>query len=188
MLRDRRRGFSLLEAMVASILLAIGISGVMAALGAMTSARGRIIESERMQRLAVDKYDELVGTGAYSTPSLTGDFTDRNETRYTWRAELQDTGTTNLESFTVYVDPVAGRDAKTIQVTGLVFVPPTTGSGSSTGGGVGGVGGGTGGRGGGGGGGRGGGGGTGGGGGGTGGGGGGRGGGGGGGGGRGGAG
>jgi uncharacterized membrane protein YgcG len=125
--------------MVAAILLAIGISGAMAALGAMADARYRIIESERMQRLAFDKYDELVGTVSYSTASLSGDFSDRYESRYTWRADLTETGTTNIYSLTVYVDPVAGRDAKTVQITGLLYIASTSGSSSSSSGSSGGT-------------------------------------------------
>ena len=134
----RNRGFTLVEAMVSVVLLAVGITAILGTLGEMTKARGRSIATERMQQLAFDKYDELVGTGDYTTPSLSGDFQDRNESRYTWRAEFLQTGTTNLESFTVYVDPVAGPN-KGVQATGLVYVPPTTvtGTGTVAGGGTG---------------------------------------------------
>ena len=145
---DRTRGgFTLVEALVSVVILGVGITGVTGALGEMTRARGRAMETERMQRLAFDKYDELIATVQYTTPSLSGDFTDRNEYRYTWHAELLETGTTNLESFAVYVDSAAGGTTKTVKVTGLVYVQPTTGTGAGggtgTGGGGVGVGGGT---------------------------------------------
>lgn len=143
-----RRGYTLIEAMVSAVVLAVGISAVVATLGQMARARGRALETERMQSLAFDKYDELMATGDFSTPSLSGDFQDHNESRYTWRAELLQTGTTNLESFTVYVDSAAGGLDKTVKVIGLVYVPPTTGTGTGSGGGAGGGVGGGGGRGG----------------------------------------
>jgi type II secretory pathway pseudopilin PulG len=138
----RSSGFTLVEALVSLIILTVGISSILGAYGQMDRARGRAIETERMQRLAFDKYDELIGTGDYTLPALSGDFKDRNEDRYTWRAELLQTGTSDLESLTVYVEAVANTD-KVEQVTGLIYTPPVTGTGSSGGTGNGGPGGGT---------------------------------------------
>jgi type II secretory pathway pseudopilin PulG len=128
----RSKGFTLVETLVSFVILTVGIASIIGAFGQMDRARGRAIETERMQRLAFDKYDELVGTGDYTLPALSGDFKDRSEDRYTWRAELLQTGTSDLESLTVYVEAVANSD-KLEQITGLIYTPPTTGTGSSGG-------------------------------------------------------
>lgn len=122
-----RRGFTLLEAMAAVVLLGIGIVGSLASFSTMIRTEDRVRETERMQRLAQDKLSELIATGQAST-STDGDFTDRNIEGYTWSLESNASGITDLDSVTLTVSK-EGATQKAVLDT-LVYVPPvgTTGA------------------------------------------------------------
>jgi prepilin-type N-terminal cleavage/methylation domain-containing protein len=118
-----KRGFTLIEALVA---VAIASTGIVAALGGLSSlnaAEVRLLDKEQMNRLAFEKYDELVATQSFS--STNGDFTDRNENRFNWNSTVSTTGVDNLSVLTVTVSPVDNSDLQET-VNGLVFQPPQT--------------------------------------------------------------
>lgn len=111
-----------MEAMVASVLVIIGVVGAIQGFGGLTRAQSGLQERERMQRLAVSKYDEIIATGIGNAPT-SGDFQDYNESRYKWEAEIQATGTENLQTVRVVVTPTT-TDRPQASVQGLLFVPP----------------------------------------------------------------
>lgn len=123
----KRRGYSMIEALVSVALLSIGIVAVLGAYTGLARTQRKAMESERMQRLAIDKYQELVGTEALQTQSLSGDFSDRGEDRYTWQATVETTGTENLSSLNVTVQTRDGaEDGPTQFASGVVYIPQTT--------------------------------------------------------------
>lgn len=128
-MKSGNRGFTLIEAMVASVLVVIGVVGALQGIAALTHSQAFLQEEERMQRLAVSKYDELVSAGL-SNAATSGDFQDYNESRYKWEADIESTGTDNLQSLRVVVTPTNGeRNQATVQ--GLVFTAPQGGSGTT---------------------------------------------------------
>jgi prepilin-type N-terminal cleavage/methylation domain-containing protein len=126
-LRRERRGFTLVEAMVSTVLLAVGITAVLGAFSSMTSNYRKARDTEQMQRLALDKYEELVATGSLQTQTLNGDFSDRGNDRYLWDASVETTGVENLSSLTITVQPRDNQETEPkVSIDGVVFIEPAT--------------------------------------------------------------
>lgn len=116
----------MLEALISIALAGVGIAAVVGAMGSVNLAEANALEKERMQQLAIDKYDELVATGDYNT-TTSGDFTDRNEPNFDWSAEVEATGVEGLDELTITVSRTAGdREVETI-ISGLLYSVNTAG-------------------------------------------------------------
>jgi len=126
---SRRSGFTLIEAVTAAALLAIGVTGTMGTLGAITKAQNHAIDQETMQRLALQKYDEVQALNSVPTGSASGDFSDQNELRFNWTVDRTATGTGNLDSVTVRVSRI-GTPSDYVQIQGLLCEPPPSSGGS----------------------------------------------------------
>ena len=126
MVRTTQRGFSMVEAMVAVALLAVGITACLGALGAMTKGEARAQESERLQLLAHRKLDELIATHAAETGSVSGDFTDNGFPAITWSAETETSGVENLDALHLTITEPNKPD---LVLTHVVFHKPTTAAG-----------------------------------------------------------
>jgi len=126
----RNRGFSLIEAMVASVLVAIGVSSTLRGYAALTHAQGELQERDRMQRLAISKYDELIATGI-NNAATSGDFQDYNESRYKWDLDVETTATTGLDSVQLTVTAIDTNDKNQVQLNGLAYVPQTSSTGAT---------------------------------------------------------
>lgn len=126
----RSNGFTLIEAMVSAALVAIGVASAMGAFGALTKAQSQIQERDRMQRLAVSKYDELVA-GGLSNAASSGDFQAYNDDRYKWTANIANTLTTGLQSLTLTVTSNTPNDNTQVSVEGLLYDPSTTTTGGT---------------------------------------------------------
>lgn len=120
----RRKGFTLIEAMVGVVLLGIGIVSALAAFGSMTNVENSARQTEKMQRMAQAKLAELVATGQADT-STNGDFSDQNEPTYTWTLETGTSGITDLNSVSLTVEHTGAVGQKT-RLDTLVYVPPVT--------------------------------------------------------------
>ena len=101
----------------------IGLTAALGAMRSLASAESRATRTELMQRLAFQKYDEVVATGEIEQAPLTGDFRERGIEGYEWRAELDQSGIENLGTVTVTVTPVRRGDNLETRITGLRFVP-----------------------------------------------------------------
>jgi prepilin-type N-terminal cleavage/methylation domain-containing protein len=121
------RGFTLFEALVAVVLLGVGIAGSVGALSSLGRAQIAANESERMSELARRKYDELSVSDQVQAASLSGDFADWNENRYVWEASVTPTGVENLESLTVVVTRRGDEDGREARAEGLLFFAPPEG-------------------------------------------------------------
>lgn len=118
-MKSVRSAFTLIEAMVAAALIALSVTGTLGAYGALTRAQGHLQEKERMQRLAIAKYDQLVVEGI-DAAAPSGDFADWNESRYEWRADVLATGVDGLDSVRITVQSRTGNETV---VQGLVYTP-----------------------------------------------------------------
>lgn len=126
--RHRSRGFTLLEAMAAVVLLGVGIVGAMSANAQVIRVESRARQSERMMRLAQAKLAELIATGQAET-STNGDFADQNLPDVTWNLEVNTTGITDLNSATMTVQ--LQNSDQSYRLDTLLFVPPQTTTGTT---------------------------------------------------------
>jgi hypothetical protein len=99
----------------------------MGGLAAMAKTDRLIREREVLQRLAVQKYDELIATGQFETAELNGDFSDDYVNDYEWAATVEPSGEENLEIVTVTVNRVGDPEGPQAVVDGLLFNPPVQG-------------------------------------------------------------
>jgi prepilin-type N-terminal cleavage/methylation domain-containing protein len=128
-----RRGFTLIEALAAAALLGVGITAALSALGAIAKTEAAIQDKARMQRMAQEKYDEMVSTNQQALASQSGDFTDRNLPGYTWNLDVETSQVTNLDTVTVTVQKqnAGARDAEG-RVEGMLYISPNSTSASAT--------------------------------------------------------
>lgn len=131
--RRRARGFTLVEVLVSATLLSTGVVAVLAGFGALSRSEARARELETMQRLAYEKYDEVLSTSQDISAPDEGDFSDENYPGYTWRSESEVTGVENLEAVTVTVEKSTDKSesAPVATATGLVYVPPQGSTGAA---------------------------------------------------------
>jgi Tfp pilus assembly protein PilV len=122
---NRSRGFTLVEALVGVLLIGVGVVAAMNGLSAIARTDFRVRESEQMQQLAIEKYEELVATGEALNAGQSGDFADRNLDDYRWTVESEGSGIENLQSVTVTVRRGNG-DAREATISGLVYQAPAT--------------------------------------------------------------
>lgn len=130
----RNRGFTLIEAMAAVVLLGIGIVGSLTAFSSVIRTEGGIQDTERMQRMAQAKLAELVATGDAAT-STDGDFSDEGEPDLTWKLEVNTSGITDLNAVTLTVSRGDSASSTKARVDTLVYAPPaatTTATGGVT--------------------------------------------------------
>ena len=103
--RGRRRvGFSLIEALLAVILLGLGIAAAVGSAGAAAEARSKVRERELLNRLAASIADDLRASGDDANNGLSGDFSDTGYPDIVWSLETTPTGITNLDSVWVTVE------------------------------------------------------------------------------------
>jgi prepilin-type N-terminal cleavage/methylation domain-containing protein len=139
-------GFTLIELLVSSAIAGAVIAAGMAALGTIEHAEARGREKELLVRITQQKYDEIMATYDLSQAnSLSGDFTDHNDTDHTWTATVAATNTTTTNSVVNTASTAAAGTVdylsvkvasnsnpnQTYTVTGLVYIPPQTGTGTA---------------------------------------------------------
>lgn len=125
--KSLRSAFTLIEAVAAIGLVGIGVASVMGGLSAMANTDRQLMLREEMQRLAVQKFDEIIATGVIETAQLSGDFAEQNIDDYEWSADVQPSGEENLEVITVIVNQVGDPDGPAATVDGLYFQAPIQG-------------------------------------------------------------
>lgn len=119
----KQRGFSLIEALVALVLAGGGIAALVSSMGVMQRSEARILLAEKMQRLAVEKLDEIVAT--QDTNAQSGDFQDRGVEGFSWTVTDDTTSVENLEKITVQVTK-DGDETAVQTVETLIYRPPAT--------------------------------------------------------------
>ncbi|CAN5578900.1 N/A [soil metagenome] len=123
-MRQGRRGFTLIEALVAAVLLAVGVSAVMVALGRQVRTEANVRRREVLSGLAQAKLDELSATSTTQTDS-DGDFSDEGYPDVTWKSTTEDTGVADLQALTLSLTD-KGASAAAIKATTLIYTQPTS--------------------------------------------------------------
>lgn len=126
----RRRAFTLIEVVVSAVLVAVGISALVSSLGSFSQAQRRMIDRERIERLADAKLKELAATRSYQSETE-GDFEQEGQPGFTWEAETEISGIENLVELRVTVSK-EGTDQSVIART-LLFDPPPPAEGDAAG-------------------------------------------------------
>lgn len=123
----RRKGFSLIEALVAVTLVAVGVASAVQGIGSLNRANSILSRKQKLVNLAIQKLDEMQATG--ETSEQGGTFEDEGVTGVTWELRVETTGVTNLNELIVTVTQGTGTNAPTATVSGLA----ATDTGASTG-------------------------------------------------------
>ena len=119
-----RAAFTLIEMLVTVVLVSVAIVGVLGGIRAISSSDLRAREAVLLQRLAVQKLNEMGAVTDPTTADNKGDFSDQGYPEATWTVEVQPSGTEDLDVLTVTVT----RGQATQTLTGQLFVRPTTGT------------------------------------------------------------
>lgn len=122
--RRGRHGFTLIEALVSAVLLAVGVTAVMLALGGQMRTEATVRRREILGNLARAKMDELSATTSTSA-ATDGDFNDQGFSNVTWQSSYEDTGIENVQALTVTISDPSDSQAE-IRETTLIFTQPTT--------------------------------------------------------------
>jgi Tfp pilus assembly protein PilV len=123
--------------LVAAVLLGVGIAAVMGAYSTISQGEMRAREKEKMQELAVDKFNELRAMTSSFTASDSGDFSDRGEPDLDWNLDVEPSGVQNLNAITVTVSRANASDTSPeAAVTELVFDYATASAGAAQTGGA----------------------------------------------------
>jgi Tfp pilus assembly protein PilV len=115
----RARGFTILEVIVAAFLTAIAVTGLLSVLGNVSNAQARVYKSERMERAADEKLNELIATGDITVDG-NGTFDDVDNADLSWSSTYEDTGTDNL----AHVQVIVTKGTDTATADRLLFVKP----------------------------------------------------------------
>lgn len=121
MSRESRRGFTLLEVLVAGLIVAIGIAALMSGFGALSQSQRRMVERETVERLVHAKLKELVATREYETVTE-GDFSLEGLEDYTWEVTIEESGIENVQYLQLTVRYGSADRYATAET--LVFTPP----------------------------------------------------------------
>lgn len=120
--KERNRGFTLVEMLVAILFVAIGMVGAMGGIRAIYQAEIKSQRVELLQRLAFQKMNEISAAQDPNNGNLSGDFSDQGYNDIRWQQQTVASGTTNVNQITVTV--TQGLDSQSL--TWFLFVQPTT--------------------------------------------------------------
>lgn len=124
--RQIKKGFTLVEVVVSVALLAIGIVVSLGSLSAMTKTEVKLRKTEEMNRLAVQKIEEVLAVGNATTAETSGTFDDYGYTGYEWSLEVAPSGTENLDTIRVTVTEASANSSAGVSVSSLLYTPPST--------------------------------------------------------------
>ncbi|HYG76474.1 MAG TPA: type II secretion system protein, partial [Planctomycetota bacterium] len=118
-MRRRPHGFTLIEALAATVLVAIVLPVVMHGFSIATSLSGAAQRKAEAATLAHSVLNELVVTREWQRGVLSGDFGEEHP-EYRWEAELLDWDSSALQQMNVHVIWKSGVSEQSITLTTLV--------------------------------------------------------------------
>ena len=124
--RQVKKGFTIVEVVVSVALLAIGIVVSLGSLSAMTKTEVKLRKTEEMNRLAVQKIEEVLAVGNATTAETSGTFDDYGYTGYEWSLEVAPSGTENLDTIRVTVTEASANSSAGVSVSSLLYTPQST--------------------------------------------------------------
>ena len=126
--RKRRvSGFTVMEALAAAVLVGVGVTAAMGAIGSMSQTEIRMRESEKLGRLAHMKLDEVMALGDATNTDTEGNFEEYGEPNYEFTVDVQPSGVDSLDTILVTAKKSNGdTTSQEGRATGLLFTPPET--------------------------------------------------------------
>jgi prepilin-type N-terminal cleavage/methylation domain-containing protein len=116
-----RRGFSLIEVLVAVVLLGIGVVGSLQALASINRTEVNVRESQRTQQLAHQKLDELIATDEIQNAPLDGTFEDDGSPNLEWTLETEPSEVEALLIVRLGVSKAGDDENRSFTVTTLLY-------------------------------------------------------------------
>lgn len=123
-----RKGFTLIEALVAVVLAGVGVVSAVRGLSSLTTAQARLSTKETLYRLAQDKFEEI--SGQIQPVSESGDFSEQGLTGFQWESEVATTGVENVSLVTITISSTEESSTSQSEVVeGLIYrTPQATGA------------------------------------------------------------
>ena len=123
---NRRRGFTLLEVMIALTIVAFSLTAIAATMNQMIDAANAMRERTYASWIAQNKIAELRLANVIPDVSSTSGEVDYANTQWSWRAVVSETGIENFFRVDVYVS-LAGSEYNIRTVTGFIGEPVPAG-------------------------------------------------------------
>ena len=124
--RARYRGFTLLEVMVALVIVSLALAGVAASMGQMIDTANTMRDRTFASWIAQNKIAEFRLSGTMPEVGESSGEVDYANTVWAWTANVSETGVENLMKVDVTVT-YAGFDDRIRQVTGFIGEPVSPG-------------------------------------------------------------
>ena len=118
---DAERGFTLVEVMVARVVVALSLTGIAVVLGDMLNNANWLKESTYASWIAQNRIVELRAANEYPDADETSGNVTYANSEWTWRAVVTETGVENLWRVDVSVSRPGGDNIRT--VTGFIGEP-----------------------------------------------------------------
>ena len=125
-LRCRVTGFTLLEVMVALVIVSLALAGVAASMGQMIDTANTMRDRTFASWIAQNKITEMRLAGVVPDVGESSGDVDFANASWSWTAEVSETGVENLLKVEVAVS-YAGFDQPVRQVTGFIGEPVAPG-------------------------------------------------------------
>jgi general secretion pathway protein I len=122
----RRTGFTLIEVMVALVIVSLSLAAVAASMGQMIDTANTMRDRTFASWIAQNKIAEMRLAGVIPEVGESSGEVDYANTSWAWTAEVSETGVENLLKVDVTVS-YAGVDAPVRQVTGFIGEPVAPG-------------------------------------------------------------
>lgn len=130
----RKLGFTMIEVLVATVLLGLGITMGFSALSSMTRTELRVRQVEKMNLLAVQKLNEVIAYGNIANQQTDGSFSDSGDPDYKWRMDTTASGTDNVATVRITVETSNNKTSDpTASANGLIFTSPNAKNGANGG-------------------------------------------------------
>ena len=125
-----KSGFTLIEVIVTTMLVAIAVVAALGGIRAMQVADGKARAADLLQRLASEKLQDVTNAEDPATYGSGGDFADRGYPDITWSLDVQASSATNVDEVTLTA--TQGQNAQSI-IEYLYVQPQASTTGTTTG-------------------------------------------------------
>ena len=125
----RMTGFTLIEVMVALVIVSLALAGVAASMGQMIDTANTMRDRTFASWIAQNKITEMRIAGVIPEVGESSGDVDYANMDWAWTADVSETGVENLMKVDVAVS-YAGSDATVFKVTGFIGEPVAPGQGN----------------------------------------------------------
>ncbi|MBS1724086.1 MAG: prepilin-type N-terminal cleavage/methylation domain-containing protein [Armatimonadetes bacterium] len=118
------KGFTMVEVLVACVLMSIGVVAVMRSAGQISATQAVLRQRETGQHLANGKLQEIVALGNIEQADTEGDFKDNGYSNFKWTAQVTPSGIENLDLVRVTVTKDGTDQNESSVAESLAYVAP----------------------------------------------------------------